>query len=397
MPPITLNRRRFLGCSAAAGLALSQGRVSEGASQAVPVRIGVIGLGTRGTSLLRTLLELSDAQVVAVCDADPRHRLRGLGIVEKAKGARPEGLERPAQVLERSDVEAVVVALPCDLHAEVYAQALQAGKHLYAEKPLALTLEACDLLIAESARVPDRVVHVGFQRRSHPRYREGVELLHRGELGRPIFGTASWVSSNGPMNGHDNWLARRARSGDWMIEQAVHVWDVFHWVFGGPPARAIGLGHRDLFAAEQPERDVTDHYSVQLMWADHVNANFTHSWIAPADDRFTGLTQQVLAKGGGIDFGSGAVTFRDKGRPRLSLHPGNQADTRLALRAFLDAVRADEPSPPPLTLAEARDATLTGLLVRKAVDERRIVTLDEIRSEVSTARPAGDTGHVNLS
>ena len=65
MPPIALNRRRFLGCSAAAGLALSQGRVGEGAFDATPVRIGVIGLGTRGTSLLRTLLELPAAQELA--------------------------------------------------------------------------------------------------------------------------------------------------------------------------------------------------------------------------------------------------------------------------------------------------------------------------------------------
>src|SRR5512135_1164925 len=176
MPPIRLNRRRFLGCSAAAGLALSQGRVGAGAAEPVPVRIGVIGLGTRGTSLLRTLLELPAAQVVAVCDSEPRHRLRGLGIVEKAKGLRPEGYEQPAPLLERTDLEAVVVALPCDLHAGIYVQALRAGKHLYAEKPLAPTVDACDLLIAEAARLPDRVVHVGFQRRSHPRYREGISL-----------------------------------------------------------------------------------------------------------------------------------------------------------------------------------------------------------------------------
>jgi myo-inositol 2-dehydrogenase/D-chiro-inositol 1-dehydrogenase len=57
------------------------------------------------------------------------------------------------------------------------------------------------------------------------------------------------------------------------------------------------------------------------------------------------------------------------------------ADTRLALRAFLDAVRSPTPTAPPLSLAEARDATLTGLLVRRTVDERRIVTLDEIRAD----------------
>jgi len=388
MPPITLNRRRFLGCSAAAGLALSQGRVGDGAAEVAPVRIGAIGLGTRGTSLLRAVLEWPAAQVVAVCDAEPRHRFRGLGIVEKARSHRPEGYDQPAPLLERTDLDAVIVALPCDLHAEVYAQALRAGKHLYAEKPLALTVEACDHLIAEAARVPDRVVHVGYQRRCHPRYLEGVSLIHNGELGAPIAGGAAWVSSNGPMNGHDDWLARRARSGDWMVEQAVHVWDVFHWIMGAPPVRAFGQGRRDLFAARQPGRDVTDHYSVQLEWANGFHVTFLLSWVAPADDRFTGVTQQVVGTEGGIDFGSGAVTFRDKGRPRLSLHPGNQADTRLALLAFLDAVRADEPPPPPLTLAEARDATLTGLLVRKAVDERRVVTIDEIRPEPTAPRPA---------
>src|SRR4051812_48908929 len=102
MPPITLNRRRFLGCSAAAGLALSQGRVSEGAADVTPVRLGVIGLGTRGTTLLRSLLELPAAQIVAVCDAEPKHRHRALGIVEKATGARPEGHEHAAQLLERA-------------------------------------------------------------------------------------------------------------------------------------------------------------------------------------------------------------------------------------------------------------------------------------------------------
>ena len=389
MPPIRLNRRRFLGCSAAAGVALSQGRIGEGAVEGRPVRVGVIGLGTRGTSLLRALLEMPGTQVVSVCDAEAKHRLRGQGIVEKATGGRPEGVERVGQVLDRDDVDAVVVALPCDLHAEVDRDSIRAGKHLYAEKPLALTVTACDMLIAEAAKAPGVVVHVGYQRRSNPRYRDGVALIHRGELGTPIEGTAAWVSSNGPMNGHGDWLARRARSGDWMVEQAVHVWDVFHWIAGGPPARAFGLGRRNLFADQQPGRDVTDHYSAHLEWADGFHVAFLHSWVAPADDRFTGITLQVMGTAGGLDLGSGTVTFRDKSRPRQTLHPGNQADTRLALSAFLDAVRAGQPVPPPLTLAEARDATLTGLLVRKAVDERRVVTMDEIRAESASGAASG--------
>ena len=89
LPPSRLNRRRFLGCSAAASLALSQGNLAEAAAvdaEAAPVRLGVIGVGNRGTALLRGLLELPGTPIVAVCDFEPKHRQRGQGIVEKARG-----------------------------------------------------------------------------------------------------------------------------------------------------------------------------------------------------------------------------------------------------------------------------------------------------------------------
>jgi myo-inositol 2-dehydrogenase / D-chiro-inositol 1-dehydrogenase len=380
MPPVRINRRRFLGCSAAAGWALSQGVTVDGSAEPSAVRLALIGVGNRGTSLLRALLELPGARIMAVCDAEPRHRLRAQRIAEKARGARPEALEHPGQVLERADVDAVVVALPCDLHAEVYRTAIRAGKHLYAEKPLAITAGECDLVMAEAARAPELTVHVGFQRRSNPRYRDGVELIRSGGLGSLIAARAAWISSNGPVNGHGGWLAQRARSGDWMIEQAVHVWDWLGWIAGGPPIRAYGHGRRGLFAESQPKRDVTDHYSVALEWADGFHASFVHSWVDPADDGFTGITQRVVGAAGGLDFSTGVATFRAKEQPRLALHAGPQPDTRLALEAFLEAIRSKTPNAPPVSLADARDATLTGLLVRKAIDERRVVSIDEIRS-----------------
>ncbi|MGZ3355313.1 MAG: Gfo/Idh/MocA family protein, partial [Isosphaeraceae bacterium] len=100
-----------------------------------------------------------------------------------------------------------------------------------------------------------------------------------------------------------------------------------------------------------------------------------------AADGFTGSTLRVLGEAGGLDFGAGSLTFRDRQRPRQTIHPGPQNDTRLALLDFLTSVRAEKPLPPPITLAEAKNATLTGLLVRKAVDERCVVTMKEIRAE----------------
>jgi predicted dehydrogenase len=381
MPPITVNRRRFLGCSAAAGLALSQGNLAEAAgapAETSPVRLGLIGIGNRGTALLRTVLDLPGAPIVAVCDFDARHRQRGQGIVEKARGQRPDCYDDPRRVLDRSDVDAVVVALPCDLHETVYRDAIMAGKHLYAEKPLALTLAGCDRLISLAGKDPELTVHVGFQRRSNPRFRDGAVAIRQGELGPLIEARATWTSSNGPVSGHAGWLGRRDRSGDWMVEQAVHIWDVLQWFTGELPVRASGWGRRGLFAASDPLRDVTDHYAVELEWADGFRASFVQSWVAPADDGFTGSTLRVMGEQGGFDFVSGALTFRDRARLRRAIQPGPQPDTRMALEAFLASVRSESPIPPPITLADARSATEIGLLVRKAVDLGRVVALDEI-------------------
>ena len=76
MPPIQLNRRRFIGGAAAASWVLSQGRVDASVT-GPPVRLGLIGLGTRGTALLRVALDAAGAEVVALCDAEPKHLARG--------------------------------------------------------------------------------------------------------------------------------------------------------------------------------------------------------------------------------------------------------------------------------------------------------------------------------
>ena len=347
MPPITLNRRRFLGCSAAS-LALSPGALAhptaaDGSEH--PVRVGLIGVGNRGTNLLRALLELPGTVVPVVCDPEPRHRARGQGIVEKARGQRPEAVEDPRRLIDRGDLDAVIAAVPCDLHESITGDAVRAGKHVYAEKPLALTLAGCDRLLAESSKAPGVVVHVGFQRRSNPRFQEGVARVRDGELGALIEARGSWTSSNGPLTGHDGWLGRRDRSGDFMVEQAVHIWDVLNWLHGGPPVQASGWGLKGLFEREQPGRDVTDHYAVDLAWADGFRASFSQSYVAPADDHFTGSHLRVMGVEGGLDFGSGALTFRDRRKPRQTIHPGSHNDTRLALEAFLGAIRAEAPAP----------------------------------------------------
>jgi predicted dehydrogenase len=351
----------------------------------IPVRLGFVGLGNRGTSLLRTALEIPGVCVAAVADLEPRHRERAAGIARKAQRIQPAVFTLTEELLAQPDLDGIVLALPCDLHANTTLAAIESGRPTYTEKPMGLKVAECDSLLESAAAHQDLPVHVGYQRRSHPRYRAAAELVRSGGLGELVDARSSWVSSQGPILGHQGWLARRARSGDWMVEHAVHVWDLWHWMKGSLPVRAYGVGRTGCFAASDPGRDVTDEYHVTLEWHDGFHASFVQSWLDPADDRFTGVDLRLVGTEGGLDLQSGVITWRDRSRPRTTLATGNPSDTRLSIEAFTSAARAVKgghaPPPPPISLAEAREATITGLLARQAIDERRVVE----RSEVALA------------
>jgi predicted dehydrogenase len=316
--------------------------------------------------------------VQAVCDVEPRHALRAQGIAQKASGLRPDSPDRIENLLARDDVDAVLVALPCDLHAAANLAVLEAGKHLYAEKPLALTLSECDLIHAAALARPDQVVHIGHQRRANPRIQQAVSLLHAGEIGPLIAARASWTSASGPAMGHGGWLGSRARSGDFMLEQAVHLWDLLAWILQGPPAAAHGQGRSDLFAKSHPRRDVHDFYTATLTWPSGFHASFMHSWIEPASDASTGFSLRVLGAHGALDLPTGEIIARDRKQPRRLLNSSPTPDTTLALDAFVRAIRAPSSETAPSTIADARLATQIGLLVRQAVDTRRAVAWDEL-------------------
>lgn len=344
------------------------------------VGIGCVGTGSRGSGLLRHLLTIPGVEIRAVCDSDPGRLAKASALVTEAGQPEPAAVTDWRALLARKDVDGVVSALPCDLHHACYLDTIAAGKDLYGEKPMCLSVVECDDVV-NAANASRQIVQIGFQRRADPRFIETVAQVHEGELGELIEGRIAWSNAWGPLYG---WFGKRDRSGDWMIEQAVHNWDVMNWANRCRPVRAVGLGRRGLYGTNQPDRDVTDYYSALVEYENGVIVNILHSWVAPGqagawNPAFNYEYTRLIGAEGGIDFNTGVFSYRKElNKPdRVGhSHEGKIDGSQLALEEFIESVRTRRP--PVSTAEHGRDAVLACLLVREAVERGGAVTLAEL-------------------
>lgn len=146
-----ITRRGMIAGTAAAAIAPRFVRGAETEKAKNTIRFGFIGVGGRGTYLLRLLLQLPEAKVTAICDLKAANVARAAKMVQEKDGSKPAGFwPGPTdyrRLLERSDVDAVVIATPVPIHAPMAVDALKAGKHVLSEVVAAATLEDCWALV----------------------------------------------------------------------------------------------------------------------------------------------------------------------------------------------------------------------------------------------------------
>ncbi len=149
-----ISRRNFMQTSAAAGAAMALGAAAQDTEPLERVRVGIVGVGNRGTALLRALLQLPYVDVNAVCDLLEDRTARAQDAVEKARGARPAAYtagERDFEnLVTRDDLDAVVCATPWQWHTPVMVAAMRAGKYGATEVPAAMSMEQCWELVRTS-------------------------------------------------------------------------------------------------------------------------------------------------------------------------------------------------------------------------------------------------------
>jgi len=181
------NRRTFLAATTLT--ALSQSHVL-GANDRI--RIGVIGAGGRSRELLHALEANGGNEVVAACDVyEPRRKAT---LARAAPGSQDYADYR--QLLDRKDVDAVVIASPDHWHVPMTMDAVAAGKDVYVEKPVTHTLEEGDPL-TKAVRATDRIVQCGMQQRSWEHFRTAAEMIQSGKLGKVTQVRTYWFQNYG--------------------------------------------------------------------------------------------------------------------------------------------------------------------------------------------------------
>ncbi len=377
-----LSRRQFLAHSAGlAGASLGIG--IPGAD----VRLGWVGLGDRGKHLLEAFFALQrsgdapKARVTALCDVHPQRLKRALELSQPtgAPGDRPRGYSNYRALLDDKDVDAVVIATPVHLHAEQSITALCASKHVYCEKPLAHTTEACRE-VAQAVRAAEKsrlVFQIGLQRRYNARYRRSIELVRSGEAGRVLFVRAQWhAAGNSPKD--KPWIFQREKSGGMVLEQACHQFDVFNWLLGSTPLRACGFGGTSRFVDEPPGRDTMDNYGAVLEYPSGARVQLSHLSFAIADRRFSGIYELAFTERMGIDLAN-AVAWSESGATRQLLPEGPGSapnDTHVSLRGFLESITTGRA--PEAGLEVGLASTRAALLCQKAIETGRVVEWREI-------------------
>jgi len=361
-------RRNFVKSS----LVASSAALLSAQSPNETVRVAFIGVGNRGSYLLQHMLKVPGVSVVAICDVDP-DRLKKAMDAATAAGNTPDAYTEFRKLLDRKDIDAVVIATPVDLHKEMAIAALEVGKHVYCEKPMGLNPEQCRM-VTNAAKSAKGIFQAGFQLRHDPNRAASMKLVHQGGIGKVLFLQA--YRHTGDLPRQTAWYFDRSRSGDNIVEQACHIIDLMVWAAGSHPLRAYGTGGINLYKDEPPGRTTMDNYAVIYDFPNDIRFTFSHIYFDPP--QFSGIKERVYGSQAAIDIATAMVTeLGRQAKPRtIEVPDAGQDSTYLSVAAFIENARGKKT---PLNDAEsARISTLTAMMGRKSIYEKRVIDWAEV-------------------
>jgi predicted dehydrogenase len=286
------SRRRFISTGA---LALSSvavaGLPAFGALHTSPkIRIGIIGVGSRGTGLLRLLNKLDEFEIVACCDIREDNLNRAIGILSTKVTA----CKDYRSVLDDKRIDAVVVATPLYLHYVMASNAIDAGKHVYLEKTMTYDIPQA-LALVEKVKHSKLILQIGHQYRYYGLYNKVKQVLDEKWLGKvthfecQYHRNSNWRSpfTNAALDRVINWRMYKEYSGGLMAELCGHQIDVVNWMLDAHPIKVTGLGGIDYW---KDGRETFDNVRAVFEYPEGVKLSTT----SILSNAFNGYTIKIL-------------------------------------------------------------------------------------------------------
>jgi myo-inositol 2-dehydrogenase/D-chiro-inositol 1-dehydrogenase len=273
-----MTRRSFLaGTAAAATFTIVKPSLVRGSAANSAVELGLIGCGGRGHWIAQLFQAHKGYKIVAAGDYF-RDRVDSFGKrFGVPAGRRYTGLSNHRRLLA-GKLDAVAIESPPYFHPEQAAAGVEAGKHVYVAKPIAVDVPGCKTIgeAGKKATAKKRVFLVDFQTRANAFYQEAIKRVHNGDIGRLINGTAFYFCGllggttvpSDPEGQLRKWVLSKVLSGDIITEQNIHALDVACWIADADPISAVGTGGQRV----RKGRETTN---------DHFNLVFEFSRGAP--------------------------------------------------------------------------------------------------------------------
>jgi predicted dehydrogenase len=380
-----MERRGFLAAAGAGALALSLGAARSARADEKPkLELGLIGCGGRGNWIADLFQKHGGFKFVAGADYfEDKVELFGKKFGVDAS-RRYSGLSGYKKLLD-SKLDAVVIESPPFYHAEQSAAAVEAGKHVYCAKPIAVDVPGCLLHAQAGKKATEKklVYLIDFQTRASAMYQEAVKRVHNGDIGKVISGEAvyycgeTWGSPVYDANSAEerlrHWGVDKVLSGDVITEQNIHALDVASWIIDEAPLRAFGSCGRS--KARGGSGNVNDHFGVLFYYPDDVLLSFASKQYGRDYDD---IGCRMFGKRGTIDTHYGSRVSIGGEVPYKGGHPGNTFTDGVVtnIATFHDSIvnaKFDNP-----TVAPSVRSNLVTILGRTACYKGALVTWDEM-------------------
>ena len=389
-----MTRRNFLATGAVATAAISGFPFvhTSRAQNVKPLKIGVIGCGGRGRGAATNAIEAApDIHLIALADpfsdrieeclktlTNPKRRGGPLKGIEVKEDHCFTGLNCHEKLLE-TDVDYVILTGPPGFRPRSFEAAINAGKHVFIEKPVATDPVGIQKILTAGKKAAQKGLSVvaGTQRRHQEPYIETIKRIHDGQIGEVVAGQIYW---NGGTLWHRgdkpewtemeyqcrNWYYFCWLSGDHIVEQHLHNFDVANWVIGTHPISAIGVGGRQA-RTDPMYGNIYDHFVVDLEYPNDVHIMSMCRQFRGVDNKIGEFIIGTRGKSDPQGEIFGANPWKFEGR---SIDPYVQEHADL-----IESIRSGKPVNETQNVAYS---TLTAIMGRESAYTGKTVTWDEM-------------------